>query len=169
MDAGALVSLAANWTNVPEQRKCTTPVISKRKQILFGSNVFEHEFQLNSECLRSIHFTEHVLAKISLSYPNRGSLRITLISPSGTVSNILDRRPHDKSVNGFTGFNFLTVHMWDERPFLGDNKPWAIRIENLVGEALGGAIDKFELIVHGTGMDQYEMSCEVFFKSQKTC
>ncbi|CAG5083466.1 Oidioi.mRNA.OKI2018_I69.PAR.g10383.t1.cds [Oikopleura dioica] len=174
MDAGALVSLAANWTTVPEQRKCSTPVITKRKQMLFSSSVFEEEFQINSECIKAIHYTEHVLAKISLSYPNRGSLRITLVSPSGTVSNILDRRPHDKSMNGFTGFHFLTVHMWDERPYLAPEKPWLIRIENLVGGNLGGTIDKFELIVHGTGKDQYELLCEsekaqVFDPTQQAC
>ena len=73
---------------------------------------------------------EHVIVKISLSFERRGLLRITLTSPSGTKSNILDERPFDYSTRGFNRFDFLTVHMWDEPPII-KNKKWKINFENI--------------------------------------
>ena len=39
-----------------------------------------------------VAYLEHVILRISLTHPHRGDLNILLTSPSGTVSNILDRR-----------------------------------------------------------------------------
>lgn len=43
---------------------------------------------------------EHVIANISYSYYRRGDVKIVLISPSGTPSDMLSFRENDKSERG---------------------------------------------------------------------
>ena len=90
----------------------------------------EIEFEISDSCVGVVDRLEHVIAKISLDFERRGDLRITLTSPSGTKSNILDERPFDYSTRGFDNFDFLTVHMWDETPIIKDKK-WKIKFQNI--------------------------------------
>jgi len=39
-----------------------------------------------------VAYLEHVILRITLSHIRRGGLEIDLVSPTGTVSNILQRR-----------------------------------------------------------------------------
>jgi len=86
---------------------------------------------LVEEC-NSVHFLEHVQAKISLSASRRGDISIDLISPSGTKSKLLAPRINDNSRAGFSVWPFMTVHMWGERPF----GVWNLTIHN-EGRLLG--------------------------------
>lgn len=59
---------------------------------------------------------EHVVANISFKYTTRGDLKLTLISPSGTPSEILSFRKNDLSDKAIKYFPFMTIFNWGESP-----------------------------------------------------
>uniref|UniRef100_A0A0N5AIG8 P/Homo B domain-containing protein n=1 Tax=Syphacia muris TaxID=451379 RepID=A0A0N5AIG8_9BILA len=116
MDAGAMVKLAANWTTVPEQRRCIFEYPAKYKTVPHGNRL---QLQLYSDgCATKPHekvvYLEHVQAIINLSAPKRGDIQIYLISPSGTRSTLLAKRARDNSRSGFRDWAFMTTHNWGE-------------------------------------------------------
>jgi furin len=54
-------------------------------------------------------FLEHVQCYVTLGASRRGDVVINLVSPSGTRSNLIARRPKDYSRSGFNDWPFLTV------------------------------------------------------------
>jgi subtilisin-like proprotein convertase family protein len=68
---------------------------------------------------------EHVTANVSFSFHRRGDIKITLISPSGTPSEMISYRDNDASENGIKYFPFMSVHKWGESPI----GRWTLRIE----------------------------------------
>ena len=62
---------------------------------------------------------------INLDHTYRGDLTISLISPSGTESEMLALRKNDNSTDGID-FYFMTVHCWGENP-AGD---WLMHIHD---------------------------------------
>ena len=69
---------------------------------------------------------EHVRVYLTLSHPRRGALSITLISPSGTRSELLKQRDEDYSSDGFQNWPFMTVFSWDENP----HGIWTIQVSD---------------------------------------
>ena len=75
----------------------------------------------------------------------------------------LGERAHDYSSKGFQNFPFMTVHFWDEAPY-GE---WILNVNSTGPNDKGmtdmilpkfkilGILKKFELVVHGTGDDQW--------------
>lgn len=64
-----------------------------------------------------INYLEHVQAVVSLNSSRRGDVTMFLVSPVGTRSVILSRRPKDEDgVDGFTNWPFMTTHTWGENP-----------------------------------------------------
>uniref|UniRef100_A0A8C2C0F3 Furin (paired basic amino acid cleaving enzyme) a n=1 Tax=Cyprinus carpio TaxID=7962 RepID=A0A8C2C0F3_CYPCA len=109
LDAGAIVALAKNWTNVGPQRKCVLSLVSDH--LVINKSV--------DACAGTDNFVsslEHAQAHLTLSYNRRGNLAIYLISPQGTRSTLLAPRPHDYSSDGFSDWAFMTTHSWDEDP-----------------------------------------------------
>uniref|UniRef100_A0A8C9W8Z0 Furin, paired basic amino acid cleaving enzyme n=1 Tax=Scleropages formosus TaxID=113540 RepID=A0A8C9W8Z0_SCLFO len=126
LDAGAMVVLARNWTNVGPQVTCVA--------VLSCRNIGNHLLVTKSvdACAGRSNYVsslEHVQARLTLSYNRRGNLAIHLISPMGTRSTLLAPRPHDYSSEGFNDWAFMTTHSWDEDP-RGD---WILEIENVAG------------------------------------
>lgn len=93
-----------------------------------------------SHCV-NVTSLEHVTANVSFSYHRRGDVKVTLISPSQTASEMISFRDNDASDKGtFSShedskheyprlgikfFPFMSVHKWGEAP-LGR---WTLRIE----------------------------------------
>lgn len=73
-----------------------------------------------------VRFIEHVQATISLSASRRGDIEIFLVSPGGTRSTLLGRRPRDMSPEGFNNWAFMTTHCWGERA----NGLWRLEVRN---------------------------------------
>lgn len=96
-----------------------------------------------------IRSLEHVEARMSLSYTRRGDLRIYLISPSGTCSNLVDVRPHDASPRGYRDWTFMTIHCWDEDP----KGVWTLKIENKGSSRNTGVLSYFKMQLYGTEED----------------
>uniref|UniRef100_A0A671KU90 Furin-1-like n=1 Tax=Sinocyclocheilus anshuiensis TaxID=1608454 RepID=A0A671KU90_9TELE len=136
LDAGAIVALAKNWTNVGPQRKCVLSlvsdhlVINKSVDACAGTDTF-------------VSSLEHAQAQLTLSYNRRGNLAIYLISPQGTRSTLLAPRPHDYSSDGFSDWAFMTTHSWDEDP----RGEWSLL--NLFLSVLG-TLTQFTLVLYGS-------------------
>lgn len=160
MDAGRLVEVAKDWVPVPKQRNCTTTIIDNASQYkeIRGHKPLIVEFEIDSNCDQYVDRLEHVIVKLTLDFDRRGDLKIALFSPTGTESNILEKRPHDYSSKGFNEFEFLTMHMWDEPPRVAGQK-WTLKIENVGSSQHAGKLRLLQLRLHGTGNSQYVAEC----------
>lgn len=91
-------------------------------------------------------YLEHVQVIIDVEYTSRGSLDIFLISPSGTVSTLLARRPLDISRNGFDKWPLMSVHFWGESSF----GKWTVIVRDKESQNNRGLLRNATLILHGT-------------------
>ncbi|XP_015259952.1 PREDICTED: furin [Cyprinodon variegatus] len=147
LDAGAMVSLAKNWTSVGPQHQCVITMLTEPRDI--GNKlVFTKRVDAcwgRPEYVRSL---EHAQARLTLSHNQRGKLAIHLISPLGTRSTLLFPRPNDYSSEGFNDWAFMTTHSWDEDP----QGEWSLEIENVAAnERDYGVLSQFTLTLWGTG------------------
>lgn len=62
--------------------------------------------------------------RVDISAACRGDLSVSLESPSGTVSLLLDTRPNDASTAGLKNWTLMTVHCWEEQP----RGLWTLRV-----------------------------------------
>eukprot|EP00057_Strongylocentrotus_purpuratus_P025499 XP_011679973.1 PREDICTED: furin isoform X2 [Strongylocentrotus purpuratus] len=149
MDAGAMVMLAKNWTHVPEQRLCTINSLNGNSQKINGhSGLVVHAQTTGCQETPDTHvrFLEHAVSRISLDFPIRGDLSIALISPSGTRSSLLPRRPHDRNKKGFKSWEFMTTHTWGENP----QGEWTLEIQNHGAAGMSGVLHDWTLLLYGT-------------------
>lgn len=93
-------------------------------------------------------FLEHVQLIVDIAYSNRGSIDIFLISPSGTVSTMLSRRPNDKSPQGFVKWPLMSVHFWAEKS-MGQ---WTMIVRDKESRNNRGMLRNATLKLHGTSM-----------------
>ncbi|MBN3314109.1 FURI1 protein, partial [Atractosteus spatula] len=146
LDAGAMVTLARNWTNMGPQQKCVLTMLSEPRNI--GSHL--QISKVADACEGKPNFVsslEHAQARLTLTYNRRGNLAIYLTSPRGTRSTLLAPRPHDYSSEGFNDWAFMTTHSWDEDP----RGEWTLEIENVAGASDYGTLTQFTLVLYGTG------------------
>lgn len=151
MDAGAMVTLAERWTNVPPQHICKSQEITEETPI---DATFGHALQLHmdvngcSGTLNEVQYLEHVQCKITLRFFPRGNLRILLTSPMGTTSTLLFERPRDVTSSNFDDWPFLSVHFWGEKA----EGRWTLQILNAGNRHVNqpGVLKKWQLIFYGT-------------------
>jgi subtilisin-like proprotein convertase family protein len=111
-----------------------------------SGEITEADITVYSGDCPEIDFLEHVVANISFSYPIRGQLKLTLISPFGTTSEILSYRRNDMSSEGAQFFPYMTVFNWGESPV----GKWRLIVEAHENEKeLSGSIDSFSLNFFG--------------------
>ncbi|KAG8225591.1 hypothetical protein J437_LFUL006683 [Ladona fulva] len=129
MDAGAMVTLAEQWTTAPPQHICKSQEINEEKEIqsIYGATLTVHmDVDGCHGTYNDVRFLEHVQCKLSLRFFPRGNLRIALTSPMGTTSTLLFERPRDILSSNFDDWPFLSVHFWGER---ADGR-WTLQILN---------------------------------------
>jgi furin len=128
MNAGKMVDLALKWSLVERQIKCESYFL--RIDDIFGIKIIKKKslnvFQLTVNQICSLNYLEHVVSVITIESGVRGKLKISLISPSKTKSNLLEFRERDSSQSGFKSWSFMTVHYWGERI----NGVWQLEIIN---------------------------------------
>eukprot|EP00064_Thunnus_orientalis_P018120 superscaffoldBa00004070_g18211 len=94
--------------------------------------------------------------RVSIRAVCRGDLSISLESPGGTVSMLLDTRPHDASTAGLKNWTLMTVHSWGEHPRglwtlqVTDNKGSVRSCSRPNEEEAAGAVLSVTLILYGT-------------------
>jgi subtilisin-like proprotein convertase family protein len=71
-------------------------------------------------------YLEHVQAVATLAASRRGQVKISLISPSGTKSILLEKRNRDSSADGFDDWAFMTTHNWGEMSY----GTWELEVSN---------------------------------------
>ncbi|KAM6961384.1 LOW QUALITY PROTEIN: furin (paired basic amino acid cleaving enzyme) b [Aplochiton taeniatus] len=147
LDAGAMVTLAQNWTSVGPQHQCVLTMLTEPRDI--GTRlVFSKPVDACWGRPDYISSLEHVQARLTLSYNHRGNLAIHLVSPLGTRSTLLAPRPHDSSSEASTTGPFMTTHSWEEDP----RGEWTLEVENVAGAGHEyGVLSQFTLILYGTG------------------
>ena len=129
IDAHTMVKYAEKWPPLPQQKICETITDSSEREIPLRIREQLQVSMVTDACLNTqsqINYLEHVQAKITLKFRPRGNLKITLISPSGTASNLLLPRPRDAEESTFNNWPFLSVHFWGERA----EGTWTLIIQN---------------------------------------
>ncbi|VVC34580.1 Peptidase S8, pro-domain,Peptidase S8, subtilisin, Asp-active site,Kexin/furin catalytic [Cinara cedri] len=119
LDAGGMVSLAKQWHSVPARYHCQGGSHTKIRKFTNKSGII---LKLNTDACKGtdthVKYLEHVQAVITLNSTRRGDVELFLISPMGTRSMILSRRPNDDDRrDGFTKWPFMTTHTWGEYPW----------------------------------------------------
>uniref|UniRef100_A0A672SBQ9 Proprotein convertase subtilisin/kexin type 6 n=1 Tax=Sinocyclocheilus grahami TaxID=75366 RepID=A0A672SBQ9_SINGR len=117
VDAEAMVVEAKKWRNVPPQHTCSKTSDRRTRYIRADQKL---NASISSSCCsdqpdQQVVFLEHVVVRILIVHPRRGDLEISLVSPSGTRSQLLAQRLFDNSNEGFRNWEFMTVHCWGER------------------------------------------------------
>nr|CAD7459592.1 unnamed protein product [Timema tahoe] len=166
MDAGAMVTLAEIWTNIPAQHICKSQEINEERQIdpTPGSTLTVHMDVTGCDgSLNQVRFLEHVQCKLTLRFFPRGNLRVQLTSAMGTTSTLLFERPKDVVSSSFDDWPFLSVHFWGEKA----EGRWTLQITNSGTRSVNqpgnmlhllvimlhlepGILKKWQLIFYGT-------------------
>lgn len=151
LDAEAIVRYAERWTPVPSAHICETAPQIKEWEIPKQVRKQLEVSLLTSGCRGTsnhIRYLEHVQAKITLKYQPRGNLKISLISPSGTISHLLFSRPRDTEDIAFNSWPFLSVHFWGESP----DGTWRLVIQNDGSKSTvePGKLFSWSLVFYGT-------------------
>lgn len=161
MDAGAMVSLAEQWSTVPAQHICKSQEINEDRAIdaTYGFTMSVH-MDVNgcSGTLNEVRFLEHVQCKISLRFFPRGNLRILLTSPMGTTSTLLFERPRDVVSSNFDDWPFLSVHFWGEKA----EGRWTLQVVNAGNRHVNqpGILRKWQLIFYGTSTNPIRLNSQ---------
>ena len=147
LDTAAMVETAkgSDWKTADEQHICKSKDNKEKKTIPARGSVVSEIY--TSGCIgqpSSVNQLEHVHVYVTLKHMSRGALTISLKSPSGIVSPLLEKRIHDTSSTGFTNWPFLTVFNWGENP----TGTWELKIEDSGG--ISGELIEWRLDVYGT-------------------
>eukprot|EP01087_Luapelamoeba_hula_P001175 TRINITY_DN10921_c0_g1_i1.p1 TRINITY_DN10921_c0_g1~~TRINITY_DN10921_c0_g1_i1.p1 ORF type:complete len:404 (-),score=21.10 TRINITY_DN10921_c0_g1_i1:80-1258(-) len=129
MDAFAAVKLAEEWVNVPE-----SPPMDVASSLGSGAGVpnnaegLKLTMQVGGDISQLEHIEVHIRATTNAG---RGSLEISLISPSGTRSRLQERHnDNQQSIN----WSYMTVANWGE----SSQGTWTLQVVN--GAARGSAV-----------------------------
>nr|CAH8832082.1 unnamed protein product [Trichobilharzia regenti] len=137
MDAGKMVRLGELWRGVPPHHRCTSNVIDVQKNL---GGKFNHTLFLNfSGCQPKTQDNES-LNKLNKSTSENGTpiriwniglLRLSVISPSGTLSVLLPPRIHDEHSGNIAMLRWpvTTVQFWGESAI----GTWQIRLDSILG------------------------------------
>lgn len=157
VDADALVVEAKKWMAVPPQHTCVAVTDKRPRSIPVVQTLWTtaHTTACADHSDQHVGFLEHVVARVSISHPRRGDLQIHLTSPSGTRSQLLAKRLLDHSNEGFTNWEFMTVHCWGEKA----EGEWTLEIQDMPSQVRNrekqGKLREWTLILYGTAEHPY--------------
>uniref|UniRef100_A0A8C7QU47 P/Homo B domain-containing protein n=1 Tax=Oncorhynchus mykiss TaxID=8022 RepID=A0A8C7QU47_ONCMY len=153
VDAEGMVVEAKKWRSVPTQHTCTRIRPASRNQSL-NSTITSTGCTEQAE--QHVSYVEHVVVKVLVVHPRRGDLEVSLISPSGTRSQLLAKRLFDNSNEGFRNWEFMTVQCWGERA----EGQWILEIidspSSLRNPEVLGKLKEWTLVLYGTSGHPYQ-------------
>uniref|UniRef100_A0A673KEL0 Proprotein convertase subtilisin/kexin type 6-like n=1 Tax=Sinocyclocheilus rhinocerous TaxID=307959 RepID=A0A673KEL0_9TELE len=158
VDAEAMVVEAKKWRNVPPQHTCSKTSDRRTRYIRADQklNASISSSGCSDQPDQQVVFLEHVVVRVLIVHPRRGDLEISLVSPSGTRSQLLAQRLFDNSNEGFRNWEFMTVHCWGERA----EGTWTLEISDspsqLRNPEVLGKLKEWTLILHGTAEHPYQ-------------
>ncbi|XP_013405184.1 furin [Lingula anatina] len=147
LDATKMISIAKIWDSaaVGQQQMCTSNIQPVGEDFVSGAPL---TLQRNiTGCHgnpEEVNSLEHVQVRVALTTDDFSGLRVTLTSPQGTVSRLLEARPNDHRA-GTLNWVFTTVQSWGEEP----TGNWTLSIDN----TSPGKLLWYELILWGTAKD----------------
>ncbi|XP_054286623.1 neuroendocrine convertase 1-like [Macrosteles quadrilineatus] len=152
LNAENMVKLAKSWTNVPKKKTCVVKLNPESPIYFTVGEVADLEFDVDG-CLDkeedNVKFLEQLEVTTTVQYPYRGAITITITSPSGTKTTLLEPRPKDSSKDGLQNWSIKSVHNWGEDPKgVWEIEVKATRIQNV--RPYSGYIKGFILTLHGT-------------------
>lgn len=159
LDAAEMVLLAKAWKTVPPRFHCEAASVTIPHEIPQNDQlVLELNTQACAGTSTEINYLEHVQVITSMNSTRRGDTTLYLVSPSGTPTMILSRRPKDDdSKDGFTNWPFMTTHTWGENP----RGKWLLIARFQKGKTTPqnfkhqGTIKRVTLMLHGTKEPPY--------------
>ena len=143
IDATAAVTMAIGWSNLPVQLSRTNAQTGLAVAIPNQNTTgITREFSISA--LDNIR-VEHVTVAVSVTHTARGNLKITLTSPSGTVSRLAEVR--SDSNDNYTNWKFMTVRNWGENAV----GTWRLKISDESGSSntTGGTLTSATLQIFG--------------------
>ncbi|KAF8774295.1 Neuroendocrine convertase 1 like protein [Argiope bruennichi] len=143
LDSAKMVAEALTWQSVKPLHEWKSQPITRANYILPHRDTIVP--LLVEKSTIQVDRLESVTATVSIIHPRCGDLELFLQSPSGTVSQILTRRPRDNRTSRILLWEFVSLHFWDEDPA----GLWTLKISNRAGWQQG-VMDYFSLILRGT-------------------
>ncbi|XP_061733261.1 proprotein convertase subtilisin/kexin type 5-like [Nerophis ophidion] len=158
LDAERLVLQAKRWRSVPTQHVCVAEAPAQLNRIIHPGTVLTSALETagcSGTSKQHVRDVEHVVVRVTVACGRRGDLSITLTSPSGTVSQLLNKRPRDNSTEGFHEWEFMTTHCWGEQA----TGEWTLRIRDSPSGGREnfepGMLKKWSLVIYGTAEPLY--------------
>ncbi|GBO11313.1 Proprotein convertase subtilisin/kexin type 5 [Araneus ventricosus] len=143
LDSAKMVAEALAWQPVEPLHEWNSPPVTRTNYILPLRDTIIP--LLAENCSMRVNRLETVTATVNIVHPRCGDLELFLQSPSGTISQMLTRRPRDNRTSRIPYWEFLSLHFWDENPA----GLWILRVSNRAGWHQG-VMDYFSLRLRGT-------------------
>ncbi|NDJ62560.1 MAG: S8 family serine peptidase [Chloroflexi bacterium] len=140
VNAGAAVTAAVGFPSTGTPQTFANPVVNVNQPI--PDNNFTGVTANTTFNAPAGFVVEHVEVIFNATHTWRGDIAVTLTSPSGTQSRLMEVRPDNG--DNFTNWSFGSVNFWGENP----NGTWTIRVTDLLQD-FSGTFNSFQLIVHG--------------------
>ncbi len=142
IDAGHAVDIANNWSNVGPEINLTSGTVNVAQSIPDNdpNNPVVSTFVVNDNIM-----LESVEILFDASHPYRSDLDITLISPDGTESELINYFASRDSGNDYDEWMFSSVQHWNEL----SQGTWTLEVYD-DGNQDAGTWNHWELILHGT-------------------
>ncbi|XP_068609494.1 proprotein convertase subtilisin/kexin type 5 [Brachionichthys hirsutus] len=157
LNAESAVQEAERWKRVPSQHACAAGASTHLRRTIHPGSTLTSVFQsagCSDKHLQHVAYVEHVVVLVTIAHSRRGDLSITLTSPSGTVSQLLDNRPLDDSTEGFQNWEFMSTHFWGEKAA----GKWTLKIQDTPSQRAGaerGTLQGGSLMIYGTAQRPY--------------
>ena len=145
IDAGHAVSLAENWTNLGPEVNISSGTITVSQSI--------PDNEPNNPVVSTYTVSESLIVEsvdiiFDADHPYRSDLDVTLISPDGTESELVNYFANRDSGNNYNEWLFNSVQHWGEV----SAGTWTLEVYD-DGNQDEGTWNHWEIIIHGTEVD----------------
>jgi len=143
IDATAAVNMAVNWVNLSAQLKRSISQTSLNVAIPNNNTTgITREFVITPQNNLRV---EHVTVTVNINHTARGNLKVTLTSPSGTVSRLAE--VHSDTNDNYANWTFMTVRNWGENAV----GTWQLKVtdESNSSNSTGGTLTLATMEVFG--------------------
>ena len=145
IDAGHAVSLAQNWTNLGPEVNISSGTITVSQSIPDNDPTNP---VVSTHTVSESLIVESVDIIFDADHPYRSDLDVTLISPDGTESELVNYFANRDSGNNYNEWQFNSVQHWGEV----SAGTWTLEVYD-DGNQDVGTWNHWELVIHGTEID----------------
>jgi subtilisin-like proprotein convertase family protein len=88
---------------------------------------------------------DFVEVDLNISHLNRGDLVVSLVSPTGTESVLINKPSNGSDTGDHINFKLSTNHNWGE----SSDGNWTLKVKDLAGNGIAGTLNSWQLSVYG--------------------